>query len=30
VKRGRRAAGLIGEVVCMDVNRDGKTSGPFL
>jgi hypothetical protein len=29
-KRGARAAGLIGEVMKVDVGPDGKASGPFL
>jgi hypothetical protein len=29
-RRGRRAAGLISEVMKMDVDHDGKTSGLFL
>lgn len=29
-KRGARAAGLIGEVSKVDVDSDGKASGPFL
>ncbi|CAN6235065.1 unnamed protein product [Urochloa humidicola] len=29
-RRGRRAAGLVGDVVKVDVDRDGDASGPFL